>query len=134
MKQVILKSIDDSISFAQEFAATLRQGDIIALSGELGAGKTFLVQEICKALGITEYVNSPSYVLMNIYQGLFPIYHLDLYRLQAEEEVLELGVDELFDTGITFIEWPEIAERILPPQTTWISIRVSEDERVLEIK
>jgi len=116
-KQVILKSEKDTEKLAEEIAADLNEGDVIALYGQLGAGKTFFTQQLCRKLGVTENVSSPSYVLMNEYEGKFRIAHLDLYRIDSEEELLELGLFDLFDDRITIIEWAEIAENILPERT-----------------
>ena len=99
-----LKSEDDTIEFAKELAPKLKNGDVLALYGELGAGKTFFTQRLCKFLGVKENVSSPSYVLMNEYLGNYIIRHLDLYRLDAVEEILELGLHELYEEAITIIE------------------------------
>ena len=101
MKKVILKSKKDTDKLAKEIAENLQLGDVIALYGELGAGKTFFTQRLCKHLGVEENVSSPSYVLMNEYSGKYPVAHLDLYRIDAEEELLELGLYDLFENRIT---------------------------------
>jgi tRNA threonylcarbamoyladenosine biosynthesis protein TsaE len=130
----ILRSEDDTISFAKELAPALKQGDVLALYGELGAGKTFFTQQLCKFLGVTENVSSPSYVLMNEYVGEYVIYHLDLYRLDAAEEVLELGLYDLFEDSITIIEWPEIADGMLPDNTIHIYFKFDGSNRNVKIK
>ena len=129
-----LATKEDSIAFAYEIAPLLKKGDILALYGKLGAGKTFFTQYLCKKLGVNEYVNSPSYVLMNEYlSGDFPIFHLDLYRIKSEEEVLELGLYEIFDSGITIIEWPEIGEDFLPEKTISLKFFYDGDGRRVEV-
>ena len=125
MKKVILKTKKDTEKLAKEIAGNLKLGDVIALYGELGAGKTYFTQKLCKFLGVTENVSSPSYVLMNEYSGRFPISHLDLYRIDAEEELLELGLPDYLENKITIIEWAKIAERLLPQNT--IKIRFEFD-------
>jgi tRNA threonylcarbamoyladenosine biosynthesis protein TsaE len=116
-RTVVLNSEEDTIKLAQEISGKLTGNEVIALYGELGAGKTFFAQALCTFLDVTEYVSSPSYVIINEYEGKFHISHLDLYRLKNEEEVLELGLEEVFENGITIIEWPESAEQMLPDNT-----------------
>jgi len=132
-RKVILKSEQDTISLAKEFAEFVKPGDILALYGQLGAGKTFFTQHLCRFLGVTENVSSPSYVLMNEYMGKFPIAHLDLYRLGATEEVLELGLEEMFEDCLTIIEWPELAEPLLPEKTIRIKFKLVGEDRKIEI-
>ncbi len=130
----ILRSEDDTIEFAKELAPKLKKGDVLALYGELGAGKTFFTQQLCKFLGVKENVSSPSYVLMNEYQGHFIIRHLDLYRLDSVEEILELGLHDLYEDSITIIEWPEIAEGMLPENTIHIYFDFIDSNRKVTIK
>jgi len=130
----ILRSEDDTIAFAKELASKLKKGDVLALYGELGTGKTFFTQQLCKSLGVTENVSSPSYVLMNEYMGFFTIHHLDLYRLDAAEEVLELGLYDLYDEAITIIEWPEIADGMLPENTIHIYFKFIGTYRKVTVK
>jgi len=120
-KKILLKTENDTIKLAEKIAADLAGNEVIALYGELGTGKTFFSQALCKFLGVTEYVSSPSYVIMNEYEGFFHINHLDLYRLKSPEEVLELGLEEVMENGITIIEWPESAE-IMLPQRVFMSL------------
>ncbi len=130
----ILRSEDDTIIFAKELAPQLKKGDVLALYGELGTGKTFFTQQLCKFLGVTENVSSPSYVLMNEYVGTYIIHHLDLYRLDAAEEVLELGLYDLYENAITIIEWPEIADGMLPEKTIHIYFEFIDQIRKVTIK
>jgi tRNA threonylcarbamoyladenosine biosynthesis protein TsaE len=106
-----------------EFAA----GTVIALHGDLGAGKTCFVQGLAAALGIDEPITSPTYTLIGEYEGRLPLHHIDLYRLSSPEEVLGLGLEEYFDApGITAIEWAERAEGLLPPDLLHIRITVDD--------
>jgi len=89
-------------------AGYLSGGDIILLQGELGAGKTTLIQGICKALEVRERVTSSSFVLLRLLNGRMPVYHFDLYRLSSVDELDSIGYEEfLFSNGISLIEWPE---------------------------
>ena len=130
MKKIILNSEEDTNKLAKEIAEILQLDDVIALYGDLGAGKTFFTQKLCNHLGVKENVSSPSYVLMNEYSGKFPIAHLDLYRIDAEEELLELGLYDLFENRITIIEWAEIAERLLPENTKKIRFEFDGSNRI----
>jgi tRNA threonylcarbamoyladenosine biosynthesis protein TsaE len=107
----------DAIRIAKQYAKLFKPGDVIALYGNLGVGKTFFVQNVCKAMGIKDEVSSPSYVLLNQYQGEILVNHYDLYRLQFADEVYELGMFEHLDRTLVFIEWPEIAIELLPEKT-----------------
>ena len=130
----ILRSEDDTITFAKELAPLIKKGDVLALYGELGTGKTFFTQQLCKFLGVKENVSSPSYVLMNEYKGTYTIRHLDLYRLDAAEEVLELGLYDLYEDAITIIEWPEIADVMLPENTIHIYFEFIDENRKVTLK
>ena len=99
---------------AREVSKTLTFGDVLLLYGELGSGKTFFVQKLCKHIKVKGIVNSPSYVLLNEYEGKYKVYHYDLYRLASAEEAMELGILERLNDGITIIEWPELIESYLP--------------------
>ncbi len=120
IKEFIINSKEDTKTLAEKIAPFLQKGDVIALYGELGTGKTFFTQKLCEYLGVSKNVNSPSYVLMNEYNGKYSISHLDLYRIDSEEEVLELGLHEIFENRITIIEWAEKAEGLLPQNTIHI--------------
>ncbi len=133
-KEIILPNVEASIAFAEKMAETVKKGDVFMLYGELGAGKTFFVNKLCKKIGVTEVVSSPSYVLLNEYDAKdFLVYHLDLYRLGSEEEIYELGILDFIDTGITFVEWPEIAEEMLPEERVELYFEYVEDYRKVTI-
>jgi tRNA threonylcarbamoyladenosine biosynthesis protein TsaE len=99
---------------AKKIAEKLTMGDTLLLYGNLGSGKTYFTSKLCAYLGVKSLVNSPSYVLLNEYEGKYKIFHYDLYRLTSAEEIMELGImDRLFE-GITIIEWPELIKKYLP--------------------
>ncbi|MFA6279470.1 MAG: tRNA (adenosine(37)-N6)-threonylcarbamoyltransferase complex ATPase subunit type 1 TsaE [Bdellovibrionales bacterium] len=102
-------------ALAQRLAPLLRRGDVIALCGDLGAGKTTFAQFLLKALGAQGDITSPTFTLAQVYETpRFPVYHFDWYRLKAPHEVEELGFDEALGEGVSVIEWPEKAESYLP--------------------
>ena len=106
----------DTDRFGAALAAALPPSTVIALLGTLGAGKTRLVQAVAVALGVpADAVTSPTFVLVNEYAGRLPVFHFDAYRLRDEDEFLQLGPDEYFESpGLTFIEWADRVESCLP--------------------
>ncbi|HHZ92705.1 TPA: tRNA (adenosine(37)-N6)-threonylcarbamoyltransferase complex ATPase subunit type 1 TsaE [Candidatus Poribacteria bacterium] len=122
-------------NIGEEIGKQLRQGDLVALIGDLGTGKTCLTQGIARGVGVysNQIVNSPSYTLINEYAGKIPIYHVDLYRLQNHDEILDLGLDEyLKGNGICIIEWADKLGSLQIDHTriqiTWLSEMTREIE------
>ena len=112
---LLSRTADETRRVAATVAGALRPGDVVALTGELGAGKTCFVQGAARALGVTDRVTSPSFVLRREYEGTVPILHLDIYRLETLQEIVDLGYEEVFDqTRITFIEWGDAMSPLLP--------------------
>lgn len=115
----------------------IQQHKKIAFLGEIGAGKTTLIKLICEGLGTLDRVTSPTFAIVNVYSTpTLPIHHMDLYRLNSEEEGLSIGLSELFDdNSYCFIEWPQIMRAYLPKETLWISITVgNQEERLIQLK
>ena len=105
---------EDTRNLGERLGKSLRKGDVVLLSGELGAGKTCLAQGIGRGLACDGQVNSPSFVLMNEYAGRETLYHVDLYRIEDVEELDELGLWDYADKGVLVIEWPERGAELLP--------------------
>lgn len=104
---------------------------IYALFGAMGAGKTTFVKAICEVLGSTDTVVSPTFTIVNEYttKENDPMYHFDFYRINKITEVYDIGIDEYFDSGnFCFMEWPELVEEILPPETVRVSINIMPDD------
>lgn len=125
-----------TVALGERLAGLLEAPATVALVGPLGAGKTRLVQAVAAALGVTEEVTSPTFVLINEYRtGRTPIYHLDAYRLKDEDEFIELGVEEYFaggassGPGLTFVEWGDRFPDCLPESLVTISIEPSGDRQ-----
>ena len=109
--------------FAQSFAHTLAPGDVVALTGSLGAGKTTFVAAAVRALQGSDTVTSPTFTFRHRYDGPPPIEHLDLYRIEDPREALELGLEEAFDGGVlVFVEWPERLPELVPERAVRVSI------------
>lgn len=124
-------SLADTDRLGAALAETIPPGTTIALAGTLGAGKTRLVQAVAAALGVErDTVVSPTFVLCQEYHGRRTIYHLDAYRIADDDEFLQLGVEEYFDSdALVFIEWAERVARCLPRHHLAIEIAVTGDER-----
>jgi len=137
MGLTILNSAEAAQAFGESLSADLVGGEIFALYGVLGAGKTQLVKGLARGLGYQGDVTSPTFTIVHEYSGgRLPIYHLDLYRIENEEAALTLGVEEYLPSeGVTVIEWPERIAGILPPQTQhWEMEVASLTERVIKKK
>ncbi|MDR3000726.1 MAG: tRNA (adenosine(37)-N6)-threonylcarbamoyltransferase complex ATPase subunit type 1 TsaE [Fibromonadaceae bacterium] len=115
------------------FAKKLKPGDVVALEGDLGAGKTALCRGICKGLGFNGTVNSPSYAIVHEYPNEPPIYHIDLYRLKNTNDLQDIGIEDL-TSGITLIEWPQMAGNFPLNITHRITIKITnENSRELRV-
>ncbi len=114
----------------------LRKGAVVSLRGSLGAGKTVIAKGIARALLIGEAIVSPTFTLVQEYEGREKLYHLDIYRLSGEDEFESMGGEEfLYPDGITLIEWSEKIDSMLPEGTVFISITINDDlSRSIEIK
>ena len=119
----------ETIALARTLAATLRRGAVLALSGDLGAGKTHFVKGLAAGLGTAASVTSPTFTLLHEYPGgRLPLYHFDFYRLDDADEALRIGLDEYLDgDGACVIEWAEKFPALLPRHTRWLRFTHRED-------
>lgn len=130
----------ETIQVGEELAQRLAGGTVIALFGNLGAGKTCLTRGICRGLGMKDLVSSPTFTLINEYHGRIPVFHFDFYRINSEKDLFSLGLDEYFEgDGICIIEWAERAQSFLPAQRieihlTPVSDLDSDSKRSLELQ
>lgn len=108
-------SAQETEQLGQEIGKLLQPGDVIALNGSLGAGKTCLVRGMARGMGVVDRVSSPTFTLINEYDGDLPLYHMDMYRLAHPEELEDLGYEEYFyGSGVTVLEWASQVEPYLP--------------------
>ncbi|MDU4961474.1 MAG: tRNA (adenosine(37)-N6)-threonylcarbamoyltransferase complex ATPase subunit type 1 TsaE [Sporomusaceae bacterium] len=106
----------------------LQAGDCLCLSGSLGAGKTVLSQGIARGLAVTEPVTSPTFTVLQLYQGRLPVYHYDLYRLRRPEELIDIGFEEYSGAaGVTLIEWPDKFSEMMPAEALWLQLSLAQD-------
>ena len=122
----ISHSPDETLQFGKSLGTSLAAGDIILLFGDLGSGKTRFTQGICYGLELDKnfYIRSPTFTLINEYQGRLPIYHIDLYRLENQEEIYSLGLEEiLYNRGVTIIEWAEKLRSARKPDKLILNIQ-----------
>lgn len=128
----------ETANIAKAFAKTLNGGDVITLNGDLGVGKTAFVQGLIKALGVDDAISSPTFTIVNCYEGEKPIYHFDVYRIEDCDEMFEIGFEEyVYSDGITIIEWAQNIKEILPKNRYEITISKDyekhDDFRCIEI-
>lgn len=124
---MITKSAEETMLAGEKLAKKLKPGDIIALSGNLGSGKTTFTKGIGKGLGVKNprRINSPTFVLIKEYTGKIPLYHLDLYRLDGLKEIENLAIEEyIYGKGATVIEWAEKIKCILPEKHISVKFKV----------
>jgi tRNA threonylcarbamoyladenosine biosynthesis protein TsaE len=118
---------NETIALGKKIGARLHQGDCVALSGALAAGKTTITKGIALALGITETVTSPTFTIISEYEGNMPLYHFDVYRLESAEDFINLGADDMiFGNGVCVIEWSERIQSELPAHTIRITLETSD--------
>ena len=129
-KNLYVKSEEETRELGKKLAEALEVGDIVALIGDLGTGKTALTRYIAEALGVKEPVTSPTFTIVREHhEGRIPLYHFDVYRVYDPDELYEIGFEEyLFGDGVCIIEWADLIEELLPEGTLIINIKRGEGE------
>lgn len=133
--KITSNSPEDTVGIGRELGKLMKPGTVVCLEGDLGAGKTHFAKGVALGLGVEDHVTSPTFTLINEYEGRLPFYHVDAYRLEDEDEAYELGIEEyLYGSGITLIEWPDRIGSLLPTERLIVTINRGETEesRVLE--
>ena len=130
-----LKSFEETIALGKKIGQVLKPGDVLLLQGDLGAGKTTFSQGLAEGLNIKECVNSPTFVLISEYlSGRLPLYHMDLYRIEEETQLFDLGVEDyFFGNGVCVVEWPNIAEAFFPESYAIFRLSHMGHERGIEL-
>ena len=123
MKQIKTCSPDETMLVGRTLGSILNSGDVVCLTGDLGTGKTAFTNGMAQALGVKEYVTSPTFTIVNEYKTEVPLYHFDVYRISDPEEMYDIGFEEyLYGDGIVVIEWAELIKDILPDELIWVKI------------
>ena len=130
-KTFTTNSPEETKCLGKKIGRFLKEGDVIALVGTLGAGKTVIANGLCCGLGVKEnYITSPTYTIINHYDGRIPVYHIDLYRLKDSSELYNLGWDEyIYGHGVCVIEWADKAGEMLPEEYLMVNIEVTGNEK-----
>lgn len=139
MKKIKTLTRDETIETGMRLGEILKKGDVVCLEGNLGAGKTVFTGGIATALGIDDYVTSPTFTIINEYAGEIPLYHFDAYRITDPQELWETGFEEyMAGNGITVIEWADKIKGVLPGEYIWVDIKKDEkgmqDARIISMK
>lgn len=122
-------SSDETKNFGKELAAKLKPGSVVSLRGSLGAGKTVIAKGIAEYLKITDAIVSPTFTILQEYEGTLPLYHMDLYRISGCDEFEMMGGEEmLYGQGITLIEWSEKIDDMLPEDTIYIDLEILDNQ------
>ena len=127
---LILKSnsAEETIELGKKIGSLLKKGDVIAMQGTLAAGKTTITKGIAQALNISDTIKSPTFCLISEYYGTMPLYHMDVYRLDGEEDFVNLGTDDMiYGDGVSIIEWSEKIMNELPKKTIILKLTPEED-------
>lgn len=128
---ILSESPSETKSIGERLGSNLRRGDVVALIGELGAGKTCFIQGLMKGMKVSACrITSPTFIIMNVYKGRVPVYHFDMYRLNNIKEVEELGYEEYFyGNGVAVVEWADKIKKILPSKCIKIYIKIIGDKK-----
>ncbi len=135
-KQVFVNSEEETKKLARQYAARLSQGDVVVLNGNLGAGKTYFIREAVKFFKVSA-VSSPTFALVNEYEGETKIYHFDFYRINRLEELYDIGFEDYLndEEAVIFVEWANLFPEILPRKRREINITAGEEQqRTFEFK
>lgn len=133
---IVSVSSSETLRFGEDMGAALLPGMIVGLTGSLGAGKTVMIQGMCKGLGYDGNVTSPTFSLLNIYAGRVEIYHFDFYRLEGIADLEDIGYEEYFgsDKGVCLIEWADRVPDAMPPDAVIVNLEIlSETERRITV-
>jgi tRNA threonylcarbamoyladenosine biosynthesis protein TsaE len=130
MVKIYLENEEKTREIGSKLGELLTPKSVICLIGDLGAGKTTMTQSLARALGVDDYITSPTFTIVNEYEGRMPLYHFDVYRIGSSEEMYDIGFDEYIDgEGVCIIEWANLIEDILPDEYLYIEMNYKETGR-----
>ena len=130
MVKIYLENEEKTREIGSKLGELLTPKSVICLIGDLGAGKTTMTQSLARALGVDDYITSPTFTIVNEYEGRMPLYHFDVYRIGSSEEMYDIGFDEYIDgDGVCIIEWANLIEDILPDEYLYIEMNYRETGR-----
>ncbi len=116
-------SADETKAFGEKIAQSAKEGSVFCLSGDLGVGKTVFTKGFAEGIGVDEYITSPTFTIVNEYDGRFKLYHFDVYRITDPDELFDIGFEEyIYGDGVCLIEWAEIVKEDIPEGAVWITI------------
>ena len=129
-KRIVLKNETDTRALGAKLSAQMEPGQVYALIGDLGTGKTTLAKAVARGLGVTETLTSPTFTIVQEYEtGRLPLYHFDVYRVNDEDELFEVGLEDYFHKGgVCLIEWADLIEDLLPEGTVTVRLAYGEEE------
>jgi tRNA threonylcarbamoyladenosine biosynthesis protein TsaE len=130
MVKIYLENEEKTKDIGHKLGKLLDKKSILCLIGDLGAGKTTLTQSIAKGLEVDDYITSPTFTIVNEYEGRVPLYHFDVYRIGSSDEMYDIGFDEYINSdGVCIIEWANLIEDILPDEYLYIDLKYKENGR-----
>ncbi|MDK2564397.1 tRNA (adenosine(37)-N6)-threonylcarbamoyltransferase complex ATPase subunit type 1 TsaE [Romboutsia sedimentorum] len=130
MINIYLEDENKTKELGYKLGTLLKPGDVVCLIGDLGAGKTTMTQSLARALEVDDYITSPTFTIVNEYEGKMPLYHFDVYRIGDSEEMYDIGYDEYINgDGVCIIEWANLIEDILPDEYLYIELRYKDMSR-----
>ena len=137
--EFLLSRVEDTIELSKKIGSLVKAGDIICIDGGLGSGKTHLTKGIAIGLDIKEYITSPTFTIVNEYDGRLKLYHFDVYRVNDPDEIESIGFDEyIFGDGVSIIEWANLIEELIPEEHVQINIskvpEKGENYRIINIE
>lgn len=134
--RIVTRSEEETLKVGTSIGAKLKPGDVISLNGDLGAGKTYMTKGIAVGMGVLDYITSPTFIIVNEYEGRMPLYHFDVYRINDIDEMYEIGFDEyLYGNGVCIVEWGKVVEELLPEYAIKIDItKIDDNTREIIVK
>nr|WP_300090796.1 tRNA (adenosine(37)-N6)-threonylcarbamoyltransferase complex ATPase subunit type 1 TsaE [Sedimentibacter sp.] len=134
--KITVNNLQDTEKIGKIISRCLEKGTVLCLDGDLGAGKTAITQFIAREFGVKEYITSPTFNIIKEYEGRLPFYHMDVYRVESEDDMYDLGYDEyIYSEGVTVIEWSEKIRGILPEERIDVKIdRIDDNKRIMTIE